>query len=111
MSRVISVTVEPGATTLMRMLRGPSSRDSASDMEGMDVAIRLGALTDSTLTARPIAECRRLVLAKPGYLRAVASPARRATCPRYVAPPQPTVAREPDLVRCPTTQKGPPRRR
>jgi DNA-binding transcriptional LysR family regulator len=35
--------------------------------EGVDVALRMGALTDSAMTARKIAERRRLVMAAPGY--------------------------------------------
>lgn len=35
---------------------------------GVDVALRMGSLADSTLTARKIAECPRLLLATPEYL-------------------------------------------
>jgi DNA-binding transcriptional LysR family regulator len=35
--------------------------------EGIDVALRMGALTDSGLTARKIADCRRVVLGTPAY--------------------------------------------
>ncbi|HEF4763118.1 TPA: LysR family transcriptional regulator [Pseudomonas putida] len=35
--------------------------------EGVDVALRLGTLNDSGLTARKIAECRRVVLGTPAY--------------------------------------------
>ncbi|KPG90228.1 transcriptional regulator [Pseudomonas sp. RIT-PI-q] len=35
--------------------------------EGVDVALRLGAQSDSGLTARKIAECRRVVLGTPAY--------------------------------------------
>jgi DNA-binding transcriptional LysR family regulator len=41
---------------------------------GIDVAIRLGHLTDSTFTARKIAQCRRFVLATPEYLDRVGEP-------------------------------------
>jgi DNA-binding transcriptional LysR family regulator len=34
---------------------------------GVDVALRMGSLTDSTLTARKIGQCRRLVLGTPSY--------------------------------------------
>jgi DNA-binding transcriptional LysR family regulator len=35
--------------------------------EGVDIALRLGAQSDSGLTARKIAECRRVVLGTPAY--------------------------------------------
>ena len=35
--------------------------------EGVDVALRLGTLSDSGLTARKIAQCRRVVLGTPAY--------------------------------------------
>lgn len=35
--------------------------------EGIDVALRMGTLSDSGLTARKIAECRRVVLGTPAY--------------------------------------------
>jgi len=35
---------------------------------GVDIALRMGSLTDSTLTARKIGQSRRLVLATPSYL-------------------------------------------
>ncbi|MBV6751511.1 LysR family transcriptional regulator [Pseudomonas chlororaphis] len=37
--------------------------------EGIDIALRMGNLSDSSLTARRIARCRRLVLATPGYFK------------------------------------------
>lgn len=36
--------------------------------EGFDVAVRTGRLEDSSLIARKLGECRRLVCAAPGYL-------------------------------------------
>ncbi len=36
--------------------------------EGIDVALRMGALPDSSMVARKIGEARRLVLATPAYL-------------------------------------------
>ena len=36
--------------------------------EGMDLALRLSHLADSTLVAQPIGEVRRLLVASPGYL-------------------------------------------
>jgi DNA-binding transcriptional LysR family regulator len=37
--------------------------------EGLDVVVRIGALADSSLVARPLALCRRVLCASPGYLR------------------------------------------
>jgi LysR family transcriptional regulator for bpeEF and oprC len=37
--------------------------------EGIDVAVRIGALADSTLTTRPLGEQALLTVAAPGYLR------------------------------------------
>lgn len=45
--------------------------------EGVDVALRMGALSDSGLTARKIAECRRVVLGTPAYFEKHGEP----TCP------------------------------
>lgn len=45
--------------------------------EGIDVALRMGALSDSGLTARKIAECRRVVLGTPTYFEQHGEP----TCP------------------------------
>ena len=45
--------------------------------EGVDVALRMGALSDSGLTARKIAECRRVVLGTPAYFDKHGEP----TCP------------------------------
>ncbi|MHC8325668.1 LysR family transcriptional regulator [Pseudomonas sp. LB1P83] len=45
--------------------------------EGVDIALRLGAQSDSGLTARKIAECRRVVLATPAYFEKHGEP----TCP------------------------------
>lgn len=45
--------------------------------EGVDIALRMGALSDSGLTARKIAECRRMVLGTPAYFEKYGDP----TCP------------------------------
>lgn len=42
--------------------------------EGIDVALRMGALADSNLIARKIGECQRLVLATPAYVLAHGKP-------------------------------------
>jgi DNA-binding transcriptional LysR family regulator len=41
---------------------------------GIDVAIRLGDLTDSAFTARKLGRCRRFVLATPAYFERVGEP-------------------------------------
>ncbi len=41
---------------------------------GVDVALRLGDLTDSTFTARKIAQCRRFVVATPAYFAETGEP-------------------------------------
>jgi len=45
--------------------------------EGVDIALRMGAQSDSGLTARKIAECRRVVLGTPAYFEKHGEP----TCP------------------------------
>ena len=42
--------------------------------EGIDVALRIGTLTDSSMTARRIAEGRRVVVASPAYLQRHGTP-------------------------------------
>jgi DNA-binding transcriptional LysR family regulator len=42
--------------------------------EGIDVALRMGKMMDSTLTARRIARCKRLVLGTPGYFDRAGTP-------------------------------------
>src|SRR5258706_980301 len=42
--------------------------------EGIDVALRMGAMPDSNMTARRIAEGRRIVVATPGYLQQHGTP-------------------------------------
>ena len=44
--------------------------------EGMDVAVRIGELPDSSLVARRIGETRRVVCAAPSYLRREGTPRR-----------------------------------
>jgi len=43
--------------------------------EGFDVVVRIGALEDSTLVARRIAPCRRVLCASPDYLTRSGTPA------------------------------------
>jgi DNA-binding transcriptional LysR family regulator len=42
--------------------------------EGIDVALRMGKMMDSTLTARRIARCKRLVLGTPAYFDRAGTP-------------------------------------
>jgi len=42
--------------------------------EGIDVALRMGVLDDSTMTARRLAQSPRLVLGTPGYFRSAGMP-------------------------------------
>jgi DNA-binding transcriptional LysR family regulator len=44
--------------------------------EGVDVAVRIGALDDSTLTARAVGSTRRVVVASPDYLATHGEPLR-----------------------------------
>jgi DNA-binding transcriptional LysR family regulator len=46
--------------------------------DGVDVAVRIGHLPDSTLVARHVGEMRRIVVASPGYLRTHGEPKRPA---------------------------------
>jgi DNA-binding transcriptional LysR family regulator len=51
--------------------------------EGIDAAVRIGALADSTLTARPLGEQALLVVASPRYLRRAGAPLRPADLERH----------------------------
>lgn len=53
--------------------------------EGVDVALRMGALNDSSMTARRIASSRRLVVATPEYLAEAGTPATPAELSRHQA--------------------------
>ncbi len=44
--------------------------------EGVDLAVRVGHLGDSTLVARRVGEMRRIVVASPSYLKRYGEPAR-----------------------------------
>ena len=46
--------------------------------EGVDLAVRIGHLPDSTLVARHVGEMRRIVVASPDYLKAQGEPKRPA---------------------------------
>jgi DNA-binding transcriptional LysR family regulator len=43
--------------------------------EGVDIALRLGPLTDSSMKLRALGQCRRLLVAAPDYLAARGTPA------------------------------------
>jgi len=53
--------------------------------EGIDVALRLGPLSDSGLTVRKIAECRRVIVGTPAYFASHGEPARPADLSRHRA--------------------------
>jgi DNA-binding transcriptional LysR family regulator len=53
--------------------------------EGIDIALRLGPLSDSGLTVRKIAECRRVVLGTPAYFASHGEPACPADLPQHRA--------------------------
>src|SRR5215203_5787766 len=44
--------------------------------DGVDLAVRIGDLPDSTLVARHVGEMRRIVVASPGYLKKRGEPGR-----------------------------------
>jgi DNA-binding transcriptional LysR family regulator len=53
--------------------------------EGVDIALRLGVQSDSGLTARKIAECRRMVLGTPAYFEQHGEPTGPADLPQHQA--------------------------
>ncbi|MBR0875008.1 LysR family transcriptional regulator [Bradyrhizobium tropiciagri] len=53
--------------------------------EGIDVALRMGRMTDSTLTARRIARCKRLVLGTTAYFKRAGTPATPSELSRHQA--------------------------
>ncbi|MDB4968823.1 MAG: Transcriptional regulator, LysR family [Myxococcales bacterium] len=62
--------------------------------EGFDLAIRAGALADSTLIARPLGQVRRLLVASPAYLKKSGQPKAPAdlekhACLVFAAAPSP----------------------
>lgn len=63
--------------------------------EGLDVAVRIGALSDSSLIVRRVGEVRRVVVAAPGYLAWRGTPERPADLARH------------EIVHS-STQPGPP---
>lgn len=53
--------------------------------EGIDVAVRIGALADSSLVARPVGHVRRQWVASPGYLTRHGTPKAPADLARHEA--------------------------
>ncbi|WP_247494800.1 substrate binding domain-containing protein [Bradyrhizobium sp. 164] len=53
--------------------------------EGIDVALRMGKLMDSTLAARRVARCKRLVLGTPAYFDREGRPAAPRELSRHQA--------------------------
>ncbi|KJZ65229.1 LysR family transcriptional regulator [Pseudomonas fluorescens] len=53
--------------------------------EGVDIALRMGAQSDSGLTARKIAECRRVVLGTPAYFEKHGEPSCPADLSKHQA--------------------------
>lgn len=51
--------------------------------EGLDVAVRIGELPDSSLQARRVGQVRRVVVASPAYLREHGEPASPAALDRH----------------------------
>ncbi|WOH84390.1 LysR family transcriptional regulator [Bradyrhizobium sp. BEA-2-5] len=53
--------------------------------EGIDVALRMGKMTDSTLTVRRIARCQRFVLGTPAYFDRAGTPSTPSELSRHQA--------------------------
>ena len=53
--------------------------------EGIDVALRMGKLMDSTLTARRIARCKRVVLGTPAYFDRAGTPSTPSELSKHQA--------------------------
>jgi DNA-binding transcriptional LysR family regulator len=53
--------------------------------EGIDVALRMGKLMDSTLTTRRIARCKRLVLGTPAYFDRAGTPSTPSELSKHQA--------------------------
>jgi len=53
--------------------------------EGVDVALRMGKMMDSTLTARRIARCERLVLGTPAYFDRAGTPSTPSELSKHQA--------------------------
>jgi DNA-binding transcriptional LysR family regulator len=87
--------VAPLLRDFLRAPRGelqPGSSDRLVDLvnEGVDCAIRIGELSDSSLVSVRLADNRRVVVASPAYLaRCGTRDARRSGAPRLPVPRSP----------------------
>ena len=82
------VPLLPGFLALHPLLRvSLSMNDQRQDVikEGIDVALRLGEMADSTATARLIARTQRLIAASPAYLALHGTPETPADLTDHVA--------------------------
>jgi DNA-binding transcriptional LysR family regulator len=72
--------VSPVLTTYLKRHRDVSAelrlQDSTINLveEGVDLAVRIGHLPDSSLVARHVGDMRRIMVASPGYLKARGEP-------------------------------------
>jgi DNA-binding transcriptional LysR family regulator len=62
-----------------------NDRDIDLIEEGIDVALRIGLLADSTLSARPVGHVRRLWVASPAYLERCGTPGTPTDLARHEA--------------------------
>jgi DNA-binding transcriptional LysR family regulator len=53
--------------------------------EGIDVALRMGKMMDSALTARRVARCKRLVLGTPAYFDRAGTPSTPSELSKHQA--------------------------
>ncbi|MCC2613726.1 LysR family transcriptional regulator [Neorhizobium sp. Rsf11] len=84
-----NIHVTPILTAFLREYEGVTARTLFVDRlvnivdEGVDVAIRIGHLEDSGLSAIRVGAVRRVLCAAPSYLAAAGIPARPAELPRH----------------------------
>ena len=73
--------LHPAVTVEMLML------DRSIDLieEGVDLAVRIGHLPDSTLHAVPVGQLRRVICASPAYLQANGTPRKPSDLERHTA--------------------------
>lgn len=73
---IVTELLGPHAGLSVRLLL--SDRNAHLVEEGIDVAVRIGELADSSLVARPLGSVRRVIVASPDYLARRAPPVRPA---------------------------------